>query len=138
MLKWVFAKLNEDEVLAIASDITEIKRNEIVLKQYSEELKNLNNSKDKLLEVISHDLKQPFNTISDTGIGIDKKDIFKLWDIGIKHTTTGTANEKGSGFGLSLCKEFVDKLDGEIWVESEVGRGSDFKFTIPFEKTMKQ
>jgi len=70
-------------------------------------------------------------TISDNGIGIDKNVIPKLWDITEQFTTTGTDGEKGTGFGLILCKEFVEKHGGKIWVESELGKGSDFKFTMP-------
>ena len=46
-------------------------------------------------------------------------------------TTYGTNNEKGSGFGLNLCKEFVIKLGGNISVESETGIGTSFYFTVP-------
>jgi len=70
-------------------------------------------------------------TISDNGVGIELKNIPKLWDIAVKHSTTGTEGETGTGLGLLLCKEFVEKHDGKIWVESEVGKGSAFKFTIP-------
>lgn len=69
--------------------------------------------------------------ISDNGIGIEKNSQHKLWDTTKTFTTVGTELEKGSGFGLLLCKEFVEKHGGNIWVESEVGKGSDFKFTIP-------
>lgn len=68
-------------------------------------------------------------SISDNGIGIPQQSLNKLFDITQKHTTTGTANETGTGLGLLLCKEFVEKHGGEIWVESK--NGSDFKFTLP-------
>ncbi len=71
-------------------------------------------------------------TVSDNGIGIDKNNQKKLWSLTEQYTTTGTADESGTGFGLTLCKEFVEKHNGKIWVESELGKGSDFKFTIPF------
>ncbi len=70
-------------------------------------------------------------TISDNGIGIEKENQNKLWDFSLPYTTPGTDSEKGTGLGLLLCKEFVEKHKGKIWVESELGRGSDFKFTIP-------
>ncbi len=69
--------------------------------------------------------------VSDNGVGIGKDDLLKLWDFTKPISTTGTADEKGTGFGLLLCKEFVEKHDGKIWAESEIGKGSDFKFTMP-------
>ena len=70
-------------------------------------------------------------TVSDNGVGIKADVMAKLFDITEKVTTTGTAKEKGSGLGLLLCKEFVEKHGGRIWVESEPDKGSRFKFTIP-------
>jgi signal transduction histidine kinase len=70
-------------------------------------------------------------SVSDNGIGIKPDDLKKLFNISEFITTTGTAEETGTGFGLLLCKEFVDKHQGKIWVESELGKGSDFKFTLP-------
>ncbi|HHC25666.1 MAG TPA: HAMP domain-containing histidine kinase [Desulfobacterales bacterium] len=69
--------------------------------------------------------------ISDTGIGIGEEDMDKLFRIDTKYSTLGTANERGTGLGLILCKEFIKGNHGKIWVKSEVGKGSDFKFTLP-------
>ncbi|MBT3207536.1 MAG: hybrid sensor histidine kinase/response regulator [Bacteroidetes bacterium] len=69
--------------------------------------------------------------ITDTGVGIRKEDINKLFKINEKHRSFGTENEEGSGIGLILCKEFINKNGGEIWVESEIDKGSSFKFTLP-------
>lgn len=71
-------------------------------------------------------------SISDNGVGMSEETIHKLFELSTNVTSLGTASEKGSGLGLVLCREFVEKLGGHIWVESEVGKGSTFKFTLPF------
>ena len=70
-------------------------------------------------------------SIADNGIGIEPENLKKLFDISEVLTTKGTAGETGTGLGLLLCKEFVAKHGGKIWVESEEGKGSAFKFTLP-------
>jgi PAS domain S-box-containing protein len=70
-------------------------------------------------------------SVSDNGIGIRKDRIEKLFRIDENHSTLGTQSEKGTGLGLILCKEFVEKHRGQIGVESEPGQGSTFWFTIP-------
>ena len=70
-------------------------------------------------------------SVSDTGIGIDKEDREKLFRLDTSFTSKGTADEKGTGLGLILCKEFVEKNGGKIWVESNQEGGSTFKFTLP-------
>lgn len=73
-------------------------------------------------------------TVSDDGVGMNNETKNKLFKFDTNYTSVGTENEKGSGLGLVLCKEFVEKLGGEIWLESEEGVGSDFKFTLPLNK----
>jgi signal transduction histidine kinase len=70
-------------------------------------------------------------SICDTGSGISEEVMQRLFKIGIKHSTLGTAQEKGSGLGLVLCKDFVEKNGGTIEVESREGQGSAFHFTVP-------
>lgn len=69
--------------------------------------------------------------ISDSGIGMKDEIKNSLFKIEKTNSTQGTAGEKGTGLGLILCKEFVEIHKGKIWVESEFGKGSNFKFTIP-------
>jgi signal transduction histidine kinase len=70
-------------------------------------------------------------SVTDTGLGISKESIGKLFHLDQNISTSGTENEKGTGLGLILCKEFVEKHAGSIWVESELEKGSAFYFTIP-------
>ena len=70
-------------------------------------------------------------SVTDTGVGIDPKNIPKIFKIDSKFSLPGTNKEKGTGLGLVLCKEFVEKQGGTIWVESELGKGSKFTFTLP-------
>jgi two-component system, sensor histidine kinase and response regulator len=77
--------------------------------------------KDNFVEVI----------IEDNGIGIPQEGIKKLFRMDMYYSTEGTANESGTGLGLLLCKEIINKFRGRIWVESEQYIGSKFIFTIP-------
>jgi len=76
-------------------------------------------------------------TVSDNGVGIEPKVLDKLFNLAQIHTSPGTANEKGTGLGLILCKEFVEKHGGKIWVNSQFGQGSTFNFSLPLEKNEK-
>lgn len=68
--------------------------------------------------------------VADTGVGIPIEFRERLFEVDINRTTRGTNNEKGAGIGLLLCKEFVEKNGGTLWVESERKQGSKFKFTL--------
>jgi signal transduction histidine kinase len=72
--------------------------------------------------------------IRDTGVGMSKEDLARVFDISAKHTTIGTNREKGTGLGLILCKEFIERNGGTISVESELGIGTTFKFTLHKEQ----
>jgi signal transduction histidine kinase len=72
-------------------------------------------------------------SVADTGIGMSETVRAKIFASDSIFTTQGTAGEKGTGLGLMLCKEFVEKNNGKIWVESEEGRGTIFKFSLPLK-----
>jgi PAS domain S-box-containing protein len=78
-------------------------------------------SSDKFIEV----------TVRDQGIGISEENIDKIFRIDQKYKSTGTAGETGTGLGLVLCLDFVEKNGGKIWCKSREGSGSSFHFTIP-------
>jgi PAS domain S-box-containing protein len=73
-------------------------------------------------------------SIKDSGIGISVEKAETIFQIDAALSLPGTEKEQGTGLGLKLCKEFTEQMGGRIWVESEVGSGSDFKFTIPVRK----
>lgn len=70
-------------------------------------------------------------SIADNGIGMSTETKTKLFNVNHQISTPGTADEKGSGLGLILCKDFIEKHNGEIWVESKLGEGSKFIFSLP-------
>jgi signal transduction histidine kinase len=75
--------------------------------------------------------KEIFISIQDNGIGIPSENISKLFRIDSKYSRPGTEKELGTGLGLKLSREFVEKLGGKIWVESVENEGSKFTFSIP-------
>jgi len=70
-------------------------------------------------------------SIRDTGIGMNHEMVHDLFRLDVQTNRRGTENEPSSGLGLLLCKDFVEKHGGKLWVESEEGKGSVFYFTIP-------
>lgn len=70
-------------------------------------------------------------SVQDEGVGIPADRIDRIFSLDKHKSTPGTAKEKGTGLGLILCKEFVEKNQGRIWVESSIGIGSSFHFILP-------
>jgi signal transduction histidine kinase len=89
------------------------------------------NTGGKIVISASHEDVESMVSISDNGIGIKKDDLKRLFRIEENFSTTGTNGEEGTGLGLLLCYDFVKRHGGEIWVESEAGKGSRFVFTLP-------
>lgn len=71
--------------------------------------------------------------VEDNGIGIPPETLAKLFNISSIYTSKGTANENGTGLGLLLCKEFIEKHGGEIWIGSHINEGTKVSFSIPAE-----
>lgn len=73
-------------------------------------------------------------SVTDQGVGISSEAQEKLFKIDKFFSTRGTENEEGSGLGLLLCKEMISLHGGEIWFETELGKGSTFYITLPLNK----
>ena len=87
---------------------------------------------DGFVEISGHSCHHGIEiTVADTGIGMDEKTLASLFRIDQRESHPGTQGEKGSGLGLILCKEFVEKNGGDLRVESVVGQGSTFRVTLP-------
>lgn len=71
--------------------------------------------------------------VSDTGVGMNEEQLQKLFKLDKASSSRGTDDETGTGLGLIISKEFIEKHGGRIWVESEVGKGSSFSFSIPIK-----
>ena len=70
-------------------------------------------------------------TVSDDGVGMSPVQVKGLFRIDTQSSTPGTKGEPGTGLGLLLCKEFVEKHGGKVYVQSTPGKGSTFRFTLP-------
>ncbi len=85
---------------------------------------------------VEHQEEQIVTKIQDTGLGISSENLEKLFGADAHFTTIGTHKEKGTGLGLMLCKNFVERNKGKIWVESKLGEGSTFYFSLPTNSDM--
>ncbi|GEM_PF-1417549 len=90
------------------------------------------------IRIISEIIRNEIHiTVADSGIGISEDNLEKLFKLDEKFTTRGTRSEKGSGLGLLLCKEFLEYIEGYIHVSSELGKGTEFTFTLPIYEPEK-
>jgi signal transduction histidine kinase len=77
-------------------------------------------------------------SVTDNGVGMSDEVMNKLFRLDKKHSSKGTANEKGTGLGLILCREFIEKNGGKLRVQSQPGKGSVFTFTFPHTVLVKR
>jgi ligand-binding sensor domain-containing protein/signal transduction histidine kinase len=117
----------EDEVFAYGDrDMI----NSVIRNLVTNALKFTDKDKKVEIKVQSHEKKIAVSIV-DEGVGIHPENMEKLFRIDEKFKSTGTAGEKGTGLGLIICREFVEKNGGEIKVESSPGQGTTFSFTVP-------
>jgi len=89
-------------------------------------------NKDSKIELsICDDENEVHFTITDQGIGMKPEIVSELFKIDKIYSSKGTEDEVGTGLGLVICKEFIDSHNGQIWAESELGKGSKFHFSLP-------
>ena len=129
--KKISIKLETPEKLIVHGDIDMVKT--VVRNLLSNAIK-FSNQKSEILVVVTD--KEEFSVLSvkDYGCGIDSEGQKKLLHTDTHFSTFGTNNEEGSGLGLLLCKDFAQKNSGDLWFESEKGKGSTFSFSIPLKK----
>ena len=89
------------------------------------------NSGGKIVINVDETNEKPTISISDSGVGIVEHKKNGIFGLESYKSTTGTANEEGTGLGLLLCKEYIERNHGQIWFESESGIGTTFFFTLP-------
>ena len=97
---------------------------------------NYTNSSGKVDVLINVSPNEVTTTISDTGIGIPKEAMSHLFNKFYRASNTAQQASKGTGLGLYISKSIVEKIGGKIWVESEIGKGSKFSFTLPLAEKM--
>lgn len=127
-LKNIMIVLNEEEPIDLNADLNMFKT--IIRNLLSNALKFT--SRNGVVELILKKTDSTVQvTISDNGIGINQEVQDSIWDFSRHLTTKGTEQEVGTGFGLSICKQLVEKHQGRIWVKSKKNKGSAFTFQLP-------
>ncbi|MDX8337890.1 tetratricopeptide repeat-containing sensor histidine kinase [Draconibacterium sp. IB214405] len=128
-LKQINIKLETDDNLQVMSDADMFQT--IIRNIISNAIKFTPRGGAINIKTFASEKNQATINISDTGIGINPDKLSKLFDISFKSHSQGTENEKSNGLGLILVKEFVEKNNGTIHVESEAGKGTSVIFTVP-------
>jgi len=117
-----------DPVMCVYADVDMVKT--VIRNLVNNAVKFTNDGGHIKIEVTKDD-RFAYVVVSDNGQGMDLAKVTTLFDASNVHSTVGTAGEQGTGLGLLLCKEFVERNKGEIVVTSQKGKGSAFKFSLP-------
>lgn len=104
---------------------------ETILRNLTSNALKFTRSGGKITISAKHENGVPVVIVEDNGIGMSSETITNLFKLDINTSRPGTDNEPSTGLGLILCKDFIEKHGGKIWIESEEGKGSKFKFTLP-------
>jgi PAS domain S-box-containing protein len=126
--KGITASIQIPENLSAYADESMLKT---ILRNLLSNAIKFSNSNDKIIITSVKTKNDILITIEDTGLGIKKEALEKLFNLEQSFSTKGTQQEKGTGLGLILCKDFIAKHGGRIWVKSQENEGSKFHFTIP-------
>lgn len=120
----------ENKVESLSKVVADFNMLKLVIRNLVNNAVKFTNQKGKI-EIISEEIGDFVHvSVKDNGVGISKENLPKIFNIETTYTTPGTELEKGTGLGLLLCREFIEMHGGKIWVESEEGKGSTFKFTL--------
>lgn len=119
-------KIHED--IQVYADVTMIKT---ILRNLVSNAIKFSNPEGKVVLSATSDKKHVQVSVKDNGIGISEENLQKIFDRKQYFTSQGTQGEKGTGLGLDLCLDLVNKQDGKMWAESEPDKGTEFIFTLP-------
>ena len=128
--KGIKIEITDTEEIRLQADLNIYKT---VLRNLISNAIKFTNQNGRILISAEKQEKDTWISVSDNGIGMDEKVMVKLWEINNNHTSLGTNGEEGTGFGLKLCKELIEKQQGKIWVESVPGKGSRFTISLPHQ-----
>ncbi len=119
---------SEEDIILVYVDADMIRT---VIRNLGNNAIKFTNEKGKISFTVNIDNNKALIKVADNGVGIKQEDAGKLFMLDSNYSKPGTLNEKGTGLGLILCNDFVEKNNGEIGVDSELGEGSCFWFSLP-------
>jgi PAS domain S-box-containing protein len=126
--KNIAIELYSDEALTVNADKNML---DTVLRNLISNAIKFTKEDGKVIVSTQKNIENTIISVVDNGIGISSSDIDKIFDKSLLFTSIGTNEEKGTGFGLKLCQDFIEKHGGNIWVESEEEKGTTFNFSLP-------
>ena len=126
--KNISIKVNAEQGLIISADKEMFKT--VIRNLVSNSIK-FTNRDGKVIIIGKKEIDAYIFSVKDNGVGMDAENKNKLFKLDNSFTTRGTESEKGTGLGLIICRDMINKHSGKIWVDSEVGKGTTFHFSIP-------